>query len=61
VVLRIRERTERCRATTANPKTGERDIEMLRILKGWGHQDFGVYAEVIETGPVFIGDQVKVL
>jgi len=26
-----------------------------------GHQDFGVYAEVIETGPVFIGDQVKVL
>jgi len=60
-VLRIRERTKRCQATTADPYNGERDIDMLRVLSTWGHQDFRVYAEVIQTGSVAISDQVKVL
>ena len=28
---------------------------------GWGHRDFGVYAEVVESGPVGPGDKVEVL
>ncbi|HMO09219.1 MAG TPA: molybdenum cofactor biosysynthesis protein, partial [Paracoccaceae bacterium] len=23
---------------------------------GWGHQDFGVYARVLQGGPVAVGD-----
>jgi MOSC domain-containing protein YiiM len=60
-VLRVRERTKRRQATTANPHNGERDIDMLRVLSTWGHRDFGVYAEVIQTGPVAVSDKVKVL
>ena len=60
-VLRIRERIVRCRATMASPKTGERDIDTLKILNTWDHQDFGVYAEVIQSGPVAINDPVEVL
>jgi uncharacterized protein YcbX len=60
-VLRIRDRTKRCQATTANLHKGERDIDMLRVLSTWGHQDFRVYAKVIHTGSVALSDQVKVL
>lgn len=58
----IRERIKRCRATTANPKTGREDIDTLDLLKsGWGHTDFGVYAEVIKTGQVAVGDRIEIL
>ena len=60
-VLRVRETIKRCQATTANPLNGERDIDMLRVLSTWGHQDFRVYAKVIHTGSVAISDQVKVI
>ncbi len=60
-VLRIRDRTKRCQATTANRHNGERDIDILRVLSTWGHQDFRVYAKVIHTGSVALSDQVKVL
>ncbi|MFT4715059.1 MAG: hypothetical protein ACI861_001747 [Paracoccaceae bacterium] len=57
--VRILERTVRCMATTANTDTGQRDLDTLGLLKdNWGHTDFGVYAEVIEGGPVSIGDTV---
>ncbi len=58
-VLRVRERTDRCLATTANPETGRRDADTLAALKSWGHQDFSVRAEVIEGGTVAIGDGVE--
>lgn len=60
-ILRIRERTDRCAATTANPDTGQRDADTLGALNTWGHQDFSVRAEVIRGGPVAIGDSVQVL
>jgi uncharacterized protein YcbX len=60
-VLRVRERIERCAVTNTNPVTGQRDTPTLDVLKrAFGHQDFGVYAEVIHTGEVRIGDRVKV-
>ena len=60
-VLRVRDRTKRCQATTPNRHNGERDIDILRVLSTWGHQDFRVYAKVIHTGSVALSDQVKVL
>lgn len=58
-MLRVRERITRCKATTVNPETGRSDADTLGALQaGWGHQDFGVYAEVIEGGTVAVGDAV---
>ena len=55
--LRVREVITRCKATTANPETGLVDADTLRGLRaGWGHQDFGVYAEVVTGGRVAVGD-----
>jgi MOSC domain-containing protein len=61
VVLRVRERTERCAATTTNPETGARDADTLAALQTWGHKDFSVRAEVIQGGNIRIGDEVTPL
>ncbi|WP_377192726.1 MOSC domain-containing protein [Ruegeria meonggei] len=60
-VFHIRERITRCLATTANPETGARDADTLGALKTWGHQEFGIYAEVIRGGAISIGDKVHVI
>lgn len=61
-VLKVRERIVRCMHTTANPVTGLRDADTLGALEdGWDHRDFGVYAEVVETGPVSLNDPIEVL
>jgi uncharacterized protein YcbX len=54
----------RCATTEQSPATGERDLETLRIVKGYrgmrGKQiDFGVYGEVEEPGRVRVGDSVE--
>lgn len=59
--LRVRAQITRCRATEANPDTGQRDINTLGLLKDLGHQEFGLYAEVIKGGPVKTGDPVEIL
>lgn len=59
--LRVRERTDRCLSTTANPETGQRDVDTLKALEHWGHQDFSVRAEVIEGGLVRLDDPVEVI
>ncbi len=60
-VLNVRERITRCLATTANPETGVRDADTLGALSNWDHQDFGVYAEVIQGGTISVDDEVRVL
>ena len=60
--LTIREPIVRCLATTANPDTGERDADTLAALKThFGHQNFGVYAEVTRSGDITLGDPIEVL
>jgi uncharacterized protein YcbX len=55
--LLVREIITRCKATTVDPDTGVPDADTLGALSaGWGHQDFGVYAEVVEGGRVAVGD-----
>ena len=62
VVLKVRARIGRCLATAANPATGHRDADTLGALKrGWGHTDFGVYAEVMTSGDIAIGDSIEVI
>ena len=62
VRLQVRERIERCLATTVNPETGRRDVNTLDALKnGWGHRDFGVKAFVLQGGNVNVNDIVEVL
>lgn len=57
VVFKVRERTDRCMATTANPETGVRDADTLGALRnGWGHLDFSVRAEVSIGGTISVGD-----
>jgi uncharacterized protein YcbX len=57
-VLRLEERITRCKATTVDPETGLVAGDTLGALdRAFGHQDFGVYAVVIEGGPIAVGDE----
>ncbi|MGY9048852.1 hypothetical protein P775_17005 [Puniceibacterium antarcticum] len=60
-VFKVRERTVRCAATTANPDTGMRDTDTLAALDSWGHRDFSVLAEVVRSGDIVLGDTVRPL
>lgn len=61
-VLHIRERIKRCTHTSTNTVTGIRDIDTLGVLnETFGHQDFGVYTEVVQSGEVRVGDVVSLL
>jgi uncharacterized protein YcbX len=61
VRLKIEERIQRCKATTANTDTGLRDIDTLKALNTLDHQHFGICASVIETGEVALGDQLELI
>lgn len=55
-VLEVVERITRCTATTVNPETGAVEGNTLAALEtGYGHQDFGVYARVIDGGKIALG------
>ncbi|WP_417518977.1 MOSC domain-containing protein [Minwuia sp.] len=56
--LRIVARIDRCAATNVDPDTGERDMQIPKVLQsGFGHMDCGVFAEVIEGGEIAEGDE----
>jgi uncharacterized protein YcbX len=58
--LAVRERITRCKATMVDPETGVSDVDTLGALEsGWGHRDFGVYAQVIDGGRIAVGDRVE--
>lgn len=56
--LEVKEIITRCRATHGNPDTGKADVDVLRVLESFGHQEFGVYATVLEGGEIALGDAV---
>lgn len=61
VVLHVHCEITRCKATMANPDTGRRDVDTLGALRALGHQEFGVYAEVIHGGEIATSDAVEVV
>lgn len=61
-VLRVRERIKRCSVTNTNPVSGVRDTDTLDTLNThFGHQDFGVYAEVVTSGSLSVGAKAELL
>lgn len=57
--LRIVRRTKRCPATQVNLKTGERDLDVPKLLRDqFGHSDMGVYAVVLQGGRIAPGDSL---
>ncbi|MEL7151513.1 MAG: MOSC domain-containing protein [Pseudomonadota bacterium] len=56
VTLKVACEITRCKATMANPVTGRRDADTLGALDALGHQEFGLYAEVIDGGTLKVGD-----
>ena len=58
--LTVTARIDRCAATTVNPATGERDINVPKLLRaGFGHIELGVYARVESAGGVAMGDTIE--
>jgi uncharacterized protein YcbX len=56
-VLRVQERITRCMATTVEPATGHSNADTLGALDAaFGHQDFGLYATVVQDGDIALGD-----
>jgi uncharacterized protein len=66
-VLRVGGPVPRCAVTTRDPDSGKRDLDTLRLIKGYrgvrnGEAiDFGVYAGVERPGRVRVGDPVEPL
>jgi uncharacterized protein len=63
--VRVGGPVDRCAMTTRDPDTGERDLDTLRLIKGYRCLserrtiDFGVYGEIVEPGTVWVGDTVE--
>jgi MOSC domain-containing protein len=61
----------RCAITTRDPDTGERDLDTLRVIRGYRgftakrggkrELDFGIYGDVVRPGRVRVGDVVSPL
>lgn len=59
--LKIIAPTGRCVATHVNPETAERDVNILKALQsGFRHTDCGVFAEVVQSGRIQLGDSITV-
>jgi uncharacterized protein YcbX len=60
VRFQVIDETIRCGATTVNPVTSARDLNVPKILqKTYGHMFCGVYLEALDSGTVGIGATVK--
>ncbi len=57
--LKITKRIDRCAATSVDPRTGIRDLPVVRtLMSAWGHVDCGVYAEVVAGGALAEGHRL---
>ena len=61
VNFKIEEEIVRCLATTANPISGERDVDTLGTLESMGQEDFTVAAIATSSGHIKSGDVVEVI
>ena len=57
--LRIIAPITRCAATEVNPRTADRDIPIVAaLMRHFGHNLMGVYAEVVGPGEIATGDRI---
>lgn len=58
--LKIIKRIVRCAAVNVDPVSAVRDLQLPRtIMQNFGHDDCGVYAEVIAEGDIAVGDPIR--
>lgn len=59
--LTVVKRITRCAAVNVDPDTAARDLAIpAALMRRLGHQDCGVYAEVVEDGAIATGDAIAV-
>ena len=59
--LRINKRIMRCAAVNVDPVKGLRDLTLPHdMMRKYGHDDCGVYAEVVADGDIAAGDPIAV-
>jgi uncharacterized protein YcbX len=59
--LRAVKRITRCAAINVDPDTAARNLEIPQaLLRRLGHNECGIYAEVIEGGDIAVGDEIAV-
>ncbi len=57
--LRVIAPITRCAATEVNPSSAERDIPMVaELMRHFGHNLMGIYAEVVRPGAIAVGDSL---
>jgi uncharacterized protein YcbX len=57
--VKIVKRIVRCAAVDVDPDTGIRDLALPgALMRSFGHQDCGVYGEVVSAGEIAVGDQM---
>ena len=60
--LRVIAPITRCAATQVNPETAERDLDVVGALqRGFGHNLIGIYAEVVTSGEIAVGDTLTLI
>jgi hypothetical protein len=59
--LKVIKRITRCAAVNVDPDTGARDLAIPQaLMQRLGHNECGIYAEVIAGGDVSVGDMIAV-
>ena len=59
--LKVVKRIVRCAAVNVDPVTAQRDLNLPHdLMRAFGHDDCGVYAEVIAGGEIAAGDCISV-
>lgn len=62
VRLKVNKNIVRCAAINVDPVTAERDLNLPKtIVRHFGHDECGIYAEVIAGGTVAAGDAIEVV
>jgi uncharacterized protein YcbX len=57
--LKVVKRITRCAAVNVDPDTAERDLDIpSAIMRRLGHNECGIYAEVIAAGAIGVGDSL---
>lgn len=59
--LKVVKNITRCAAVNVDPDTAERDLEIPEaLMRRFGHNECGIYGEVIADGTVTVGDAITV-
>jgi len=59
--LKVVKRITRCAAVNVDPETAARDLDIPpTLMRRLGHNDCGIYAEVIAGGAIAVGDTIAI-